>query len=95
MLCTNVSACTFCDESAVACVPSLLTSQPPFSTMNAPSRSRVSPVASGVIPAAFSFFDTVISWSHVVGISASVRWAFAQRSVLISSASVEKSLGMQ
>ena len=40
-----------------------------------------------------SFSATLASWSQSVGMSASVRPAFFQASVLISSASVEKSFG--
>ncbi len=40
-----------------------------------------------------SFSATLASWSQSVGMSASVRPAFFQASVLISRASVEKSFG--
>ncbi|MND04399.1 hypothetical protein D3C83_246500 [compost metagenome] len=63
--------------------------------MNAPIRSRVSPMTIGVMPAALSRSATDRSSSQVVGTSSSVSPACAHRSVLICMAMVEKSFGMQ
>ena len=82
--------------SAVAWLPSALMIQPPACTMNAPIRSRVSPMASGMIPGRLDLLgdrgQLRPRWS---GTSASVSPAFVHRSVLISSARVEKSFGTQ
>ncbi len=81
--------------SAVACLPSGLVHQPPAWTRNAPTRSRVPSIASGVTPAALILPAVAVSCSQVAGMSASVSPAYAQRSVLICSARVEVSLGTQ
>ncbi len=88
-------AVRFSGVSAGACLPSVLVIQPPACTMNAPTRSRVSPMTSGVTPLAVSFWATLVSCSQVVGTSASVSPALCHRSVLISRARVEKSFGAQ
>ena len=95
MVLTYWRAARFSGVSAVGCLPSLLVSQPPFCTMKAPIRSRVSPSASGTCPLALIFWATAVSCSQVVGTSASVSPALVHRSVLICRARVEKSLGAQ
>ncbi len=73
----------------------MLTSEPPACRMNASTRSSVSLKTRPVTLPVVSFLATVSSWSQSLGMSASVRPAFVHRSVLISSASVEKSFGTQ
>ena len=75
--------------------PSSLSHQPPFCTTKAPSRSMPTPMPSPAWSLVVSFFETASSSSQVVGMSASVRPAFAHESVLICRARVEKSLGTQ
>ncbi len=63
--------------------------------MNVPTRWYSVPNASPVTPSVVRVALTASSSSHVVGMSASVRPAASHRSVLMISASVEKSFGAQ
>ena len=77
-------------------LPSGLVIQPPACTMNAPIRSRVSPMTSGVMPLRLELLrhrgELVPGGGHV-GVGQAR--PSVHRSVLIFSASVEKSFGAQ
>ena len=76
-------------------VPSADTSPPPACAMKAPIRAYSPPNTRPFVVPVVSFAATADSWSHVVGMSASVRPAAAHRSVLMINCSVEKSFGAQ
>ena len=70
-------------------------SPPPACAMNAPRRWNSVLVVRPTWVAVVSFWATVLSSSHVVGMSSSVRPAASHSALLITSARVEKSLGAQ
>ena len=92
---TKLTASTFSGLSAIASVPSSSTRPPPACSMKTPMRWYSGPKLSPTWSPVVRVLAAASRLSQSVGMSASVRPAAAHASVLMTSPSVEKSLGAQ